>query len=109
MQVCRIADAETGQSARAEGLLYRLIVRLHRYSLGRDNYSLSRHWQRGMMLDDGFNGRAFIEQIGDDIRITVRAAYPERLLHHLCEEVKWLCDHFWKGLNCLISVPCVPP
>jgi C-terminal of Roc, COR, domain/Ras of Complex, Roc, domain of DAPkinase/Leucine rich repeat len=109
VQVCRIVDAETKRPATADGLLYRLIVRLHHYSLGRRDYTRSRHWQRGLLVDDAYNGRALIEEIGGDIRITVRAAYPERLLHHLCEEVKWLVDNFWKGLNCLITVPCATP
>ncbi len=108
-QVCRIVDAETGRTAQVEGLLYRLIVRLHRYSLGRNNYFASRHWKTGMILDDDFNGRAFVEEIGGDVYVTVRAAYPERLLFHLCSEIRWLVDHFWKGLDCRLSVPCHPP
>jgi internalin A len=60
-QICRIVDAETGRTTEAEGLLYRLIVRLHRYSLGKKNYFDSRHWKTGLILDDGPNGRAFIE------------------------------------------------
>jgi GTPase SAR1 family protein len=109
VQICRIVETETSQPARADGLLYRLIVRLHRYSLGRTDYDRSCHWQRGMVLDDRFNGRALIEHIGDDLHVRVRAAYPERLLHHLCEEVKLLVDHFWKGLDCQITVPCLSP
>ncbi|HQU72478.1 MAG TPA: COR domain-containing protein, partial [Calditrichia bacterium] len=105
-QVCRILDATTGRTVEAEGLMYRLIVRLHRYSLGRDNYHLSRHWKTGMVLDDGYNGRAFIEEIDGDIYVNVRAAYPERFLAHLCAEVQWLVEHFWKGLDARLYVPC---
>jgi Leucine-rich repeat (LRR) protein len=105
--VCRILDSETGRTAEAEGLIYRLIVRLHRYSLGRKNYNLSRHWKTGLLLDDGFNGRAFIEEVGGDIYVTVRAAYPERFLSHLCSEIQWLVDHFWKGLDAKLFVPCL--
>ncbi len=108
-QVCRVVDATTGDPAQAEGLIYRLIVRLHRYSLGRADYLHSRHWQLGLLLDDDYNGRALLEQIGGDVRITVRAAYPERFLHMLSEEVKWLVEYFWKGLDCRITVPCRPP
>lgn len=108
-QVCRIVDAETGRTVAVEGLVYRLIVRLHRYSLGRSNYLDSRHWKTGLILDDDFNGRALVEEVGGDIEITVRAAYPERFLSHLCAEVEWLVDHFWKGLDCRQSVPCHPP
>ena len=105
-QVCRVLDAETGRTTEAEGLMYRLIVRLHRYSLGRENYYNSRHWKNGMILDDGYNGRGFIEEIGGDLHVTVRAAYPERFLHHLCTEIQWLTEHFWKGLDARLFVPC---
>ena len=105
-QVCRVLDAETGRTTEAEGLMYRLIVRLHRYSLGREDYYASRHWKNGMILDDGYNGRGFIEEIGGDLHVTVRAAYPERFLHHLCTEIQWLTEHFWKGLDARLFVPC---
>lgn len=105
-QVCRILDAETGRTAEAEGLMYRLIVRLHRYSLGKNDYFKSRHWKTGLLLEDGYNGRAFIEEIGGDLYVTVRAAYPERFLSHLCSEIQWLVDHFWKGLDANLFVPC---
>jgi internalin A len=105
-QVCRISDAQTGRTVEVEGLIYRLIVRLHRYSLGRKNYLKSRHWKTGLILDDGYNGRAFIEDVGGDIYVTVRAAYPERFLFHLCSEVQWLVDNFWKGLHAQLFVPC---
>jgi hypothetical protein len=105
-QVCRILDAETGRTAEVDGLIYRLIVRLHRYSLGRKNYYDSRHWKTGLLLDDGYNGRAFIEELGGDVYVTVRAAYPERFLHQLCTEVQWLVKNFWKGLGAKLFVPC---
>jgi C-terminal of Roc, COR, domain/Ras of Complex, Roc, domain of DAPkinase/Leucine Rich repeats (2 copies) len=108
VQICRIVD-NRGQSANAEGLFYQLIVRLHKYSLGRINYENSIHWQRGLMLDNDYNGRALLEHIGNDVKITVRAAYPERFLAYLTEEVKWLVESFWEGLNCNIMVPCIAP
>ncbi len=107
-QICRIVD-DKGQSATAEGLFYQLIVRLHKYSLGRDNYTASVHWQRGLILDDGYNGRALLEHVGNDIRITVCAAYPERFLAMLTGEVKFLVESFWEGLRCEVMVPCIEP
>jgi C-terminal of Roc, COR, domain len=107
-QICRIVD-DRNQFANAEGLFYQLIVRLHKYSLGRDDYNKSIHWQRGMILDNDYNGRAFLEHKGTDIYITVRAAYPERFLAQLTGEVKWLIENFWKGLKCNIMVPCIRP
>ncbi|MEM9090866.1 MAG: COR domain-containing protein, partial [Cyanobacteria bacterium P01_F01_bin.53] len=108
VQICRIVD-NRGQSSNAEGLFYQLIVRLHKYSLGRTNYENSIHWQRGLMLDNDYNGRALLEHIGNDVKITVRAAYPERFLAYLTEEVKWLVESFWEGLNCNIMVSCIAP
>ncbi|MDJ0731003.1 MAG: COR domain-containing protein [Crocosphaera sp.] len=65
-EVCRITDVQTGRTEQAEGLIYRLIVRFHPYSLGRQNYDNSCHWKTGMLLDNGFEGRAFIEDIVKD-------------------------------------------
>jgi hypothetical protein len=108
VQICRIVD-DRGQLAVAEGLFYQLIVRLHKYSLGRCNYEQSIHWQRGLMLDDDYNGRALLEYIGTDVKITVRAAYPERFLSYLTAEIKWLVENFWEGLRCNVMVPCIAP
>ncbi|MGD2183457.1 COR domain-containing protein [Lusitaniella coriacea] len=105
-QICRILDAETGRTVQVEGLIYRLIVRLHRYSLGRENYYNSKHWKNGLLLDDNFNGRAFIEEIDGDIYVTVRAAYPSLFLGHLCAEIEWLVKSFWKGLDPRLFIPC---
>ncbi len=108
VQICRIVD-DKGQSATAEGLFYQLIVRLHKYSLGRANYHDSVHWQRGLVLDNAYNGRAFLEHKGNDVHITVRAPYPERFLAMLTEEVKYLVESFWEGLRCDVTVPCLNP
>ncbi|MBD1886468.1 leucine-rich repeat domain-containing protein [Microcoleus vaginatus] len=108
VQICRIVD-DRGQLAVAEGLFYQLIVRLHKYSLGRCNYEKSIHWQRGLMLDNDYNGRALLEYIDTDVKITVRAAYPERFLSYLTEEIKWLVENFWEGLRCNVMVPCIAP
>ena len=108
VQICKITD-EKGNSANAEGLFYQLIVILHRYSLGRNNYEDSVHWQRGLFIDANYNGRALLEHIGNDVKITVRAPYPERLLSMLTEQVKVLVNEFWEGLNCDVMVPCISP
>ncbi len=108
VQICRIVD-EKGQSGTAEGLFYQLIVRLHKFSLGREDFNASVHWQRGLILDDDYNGRSLLEHVGNDVRITVRAAYPGNLLAVLTREVKWLVENFWEGLKCQVVVPCIDP
>lgn len=109
VQICQIVEAKNGQSANAEGLFFQLIVRLHKYSLGRVDHHDSVHWQRGLVLDDDYNGRALLEHVGYDVRITVRAPYPERFLSVLTHEVKWLVESFWEGLHCDVMVPCIEP
>jgi Leucine-rich repeat (LRR) protein len=108
-QICHIVDASNGQSASAEGLFYQLIVRLHKYSLGRADYNASVHWQRGLVLEDEYKSRAFLEHVGNDVRITVRSPYPEGLLGMLTREVKFLVESFWEGLHCDVMVPCIEP
>jgi hypothetical protein len=109
VQICRIVEAAKSQSATAEGIFYQLIVRLHKYSLGRVDYKQSVHWQRGLLLQDNYGARAFLEHIANDIRITVRSPYPERFLAALTYEIKWLVESFWEGLRCEVTVPCLAP
>ncbi len=108
-QICRTTETKSGQSAAAEGLFFQLIVRLHKYSLGRLDYANSVHWQRGLMLEDDYGARALLEHVGNDVRITVRSPYPERFLAALTYEVKWLVENFWAGLRCDVMVPCLNP
>ncbi len=61
------------------------------------------------MLDNDYNGRALLEYVDTDVKITVRAAYPERFLSYLTEEITWLVKDFWEGLRCNIMVSCVEP
>ena len=109
IQLCRIVTADKGESAKAEGLFYQLIVRLHKFSLGRDDFEQSVHWQRGLVIEDSYNGRARLDHVGNDIRITVRAADPKTFLAVLTGEVKWLVESFWEGLKCQILTPCLAP
>lgn len=105
-QICLIRDKDSQLEVSPEGLLYRLIVRFHRHSLGREDYCHSIHWQRGLVLDDGYNGRAFVEHKNNRLHITVRAAYPQNFLFSLTNDVRYLVDDFWDGLQCDITVPC---
>jgi Leucine-rich repeat (LRR) protein len=109
IQICRIVEAKSGQSTAAEGLFFQLIVRLHKYSLGRVSHKDSLHWQRGLVLEDDYGARALLEHVGNDVRITVRSPYPERFLAALTYEVKWLVENFWAGLRCEVMVPCIEP
>jgi hypothetical protein len=104
-QVLEVVD-DRGRPATAEGLIYQLIVRLHRYSLGWADYRRAVHWSAGMVLDDRYNGTALLRVEGSQLEVRVRAAYPSFFLHQLTEEVCWLIESFWKGLDARRKVPC---
>jgi hypothetical protein len=107
VQICRIVETANNQSANAEGLFYQLIVRLHKYSLGRADFARSVQWQRGLVLADETGARALLEHAGNDVRITVRSPYPARFLGALTLEVQYLVQSFWTGLRCDVTVPCL--
>jgi Leucine-rich repeat (LRR) protein len=107
VQVCRVVERASNLSANAEGLFFQLIVRLHKYSLGRENVGDSVHWKRGLLVEDDTGARGFLEHVGNDIRITVRSPYPQRFLAALTYEVQWLVTAFWGGLRCEVTVPCL--
>jgi Leucine-rich repeat (LRR) protein len=107
VQICRIVETANNQSANAEGLFYQLIVRLHKYSLGRADFRRSVQWQRGLVLSDETGARALLEHTGNDVRIIVRSPYPTRFLGALTLEVQYLVQSFWTGLRCDVTVPCL--
>ncbi len=109
VQFCRFFEKAWGRPAEPEGLIYRLIVRFYRYSLGQDNYADSVHWQKGLMLKDSHRNYALIEQIEDGIKITVRGLYPDGLLYAITEDIQYLIKEFWMGIRCEIFLPCIHP
>ncbi len=106
VQLCKVVHGPSGRPESAEGIFFQLVVRLHKYSLGRSDHAKSVHWQRGLVLRDDFGASALLEHVGGDIRVTVRSPYPERFLSILAHEVKWLVENFWSGLKCNVMVPC---
>src|SRR5262249_54939860 len=105
-QVCEIVETATTDPVVLEGLMYRLIVRFHRFSLGRHDYRASIHWQNGIVLDDGYNGRALVTVDRNRVSVRVRAAYPQNLLFWLTREIREYVQSFWKGLDVRVMVPC---
>jgi Leucine-rich repeat (LRR) protein len=105
-QICEITDAEGGTPGLPEGLMCQLIVRFHRYSLGRADVRSSVHWRTGMVLEDSYQGRALIEQDGHLIRVTVRGASPALLSYRLTDEIRGLIEAVWRGFRVRVMVPC---
>ncbi|HUA27987.1 MAG TPA: COR domain-containing protein [Streptosporangiaceae bacterium] len=105
-QICEIVEARSDVPAIPEGLMYQLIVRFHRFSLGRDDYRKSVHWQAGIILDDDYNGRAIIIVERNRVQVKVRAPYPQFLLHRITQDIRDHVQAFWKGLEVRVMVPC---
>jgi Leucine-rich repeat (LRR) protein len=105
-QICEIVEVRSDDPAIPEGLMYQLIVRFHRFSLGRDDYRKSVHWQAGIILDDDYNGRAMIIVERNRVQVKVRAPYPQFLLHRITQDIRDHVHAFWKGLDVRVMVPC---
>jgi Leucine-rich repeat (LRR) protein len=107
-QKCRVINHETGTPTAPVGLMYRLIVRFHRFSLGRQDIREARHWQRGLLLADGEYGQAKItlEDDGTTVQVVVRAVHPQYFLWVLTREIVDVVESFWRSLQCDIYVPC---
>ena len=87
VQICRIVEAKNGQSATAEGSSSSSSSPAQILA-GPREFKKSVHWQRGLVLDDDYGAGALLEHVGNDVRITVRVAYPEHFLAALTREVK---------------------
>lgn len=104
-RILKFSDA-SGNFHLPEGLIYRLIVRLHQFSLGRERYEQSLHWTGGLVIDHGFHGRALIKLGRSQLTVTVKAVVPEYLLTMIVEEVRAHVGDFWQGVKVHTLVSC---
>lgn len=90
------------------GLMERLIVRLHRLSLGRDDVRDSLHWRRGVALQDRNANRALVRLLGTSLVVDVRGPFPAALGWLVVNEVRDLVDisGVWEGLSTRVFVRC---
>src|SRR5262249_3972081 len=105
-QECRIIESRSNRAADPEGLMFRLIVRFHRHSLGRENVADSVHWRDGLLLRDRYGARALVTLDPNRGPIPVRGVYPHGILSCLMQEVRDCIEDFWKGLATQVLVPC---
>ncbi|MCD0443908.1 ADP-ribosylation factor-like protein [Glycomyces sp. A-F 0318] len=104
-RICRFSDASDNFHI-PEGLVYRLIVRLHRFSLGRADHAQSLHWTGGLVADHGLHGRALIELGRNQVAVTVKAAFPLYLLNLIVEDIEAHVREFWQGVKVHNLVGC---
>lgn len=105
-QVCRFLEQDSDRIGKAEGLLFQLIVRFHKYSLGKDDYSKSVHWKRGLVLEHPQHGRAFLQEKEDGISMSVHALYPLAFMNIITDDIDHLIKQYWQGLRYEASVSC---
>ncbi|WP_112134132.1 leucine-rich repeat domain-containing protein [Glycomyces dulcitolivorans] len=104
-RICKFSDA-SGNFHIPEGLIYRLIVRLHQFSLGREQYEQSLHWTNGLVIDHGLHGRALIRLERKQLTVSVKAVAPEYFLTMILEEVRSHVAEFWQGVKVHNFVTC---
>lgn len=83
------------------GLIEWLIVRTHRFSMGR-------HWRKGMLIGHhSQQALARIEMIGDGrVELVVWAPAPDAFFKLLCDSIEYLISQRWEGLEYEQLVPC---
>ncbi|GAA2165422.1 MULTISPECIES: leucine-rich repeat domain-containing protein [Glycomyces] len=104
-RILKFSDA-SGNFHLPEGLIYRLIVRLHQFSLGRERYEQSLHWTGGLVIDHGMHGRALIKLQRNQLMVAVKAVAPEYLLTMIVEEIRAHVGEFWQGVKIHTLVSC---
>ncbi|WP_335991790.1 leucine-rich repeat domain-containing protein [Glycomyces sp. MUSA5-2] len=104
-RICKFSDASDNFHI-PEGLIYRLIVRLHSLSLGRERYEDSLHWTGGLVIDHGLHGRALIKLDRNRLIVSVKAVVPDYLLTLVIEEIKSHVAEFWQGVKVRTYVSC---
>jgi hypothetical protein len=102
-------DRDTRKPEAAEGLFFRLIVRLHRYSLGAGDFTKAVHWQTGLRLRDPLLGEALITHAGATIRVETWGTRPDWFAQQIVGDIQRICDDFWEQLATERYVTCIEP
>lgn len=105
VRICEFIDSG-GLKVIPEDLINRLIVRMHRFSLGRERHHESVHWRTGLVIDRGLHGRALIQVERDQLIVKVRAAYPQFFLDQITEDIRDYARNYWPGLEFRNLLPC---
>ncbi|GAA2154715.1 MULTISPECIES: COR domain-containing protein [Glycomyces] len=105
VRICEFIDS-SGLKVIPEDLINRLIVRMHRFSLGRERHHESVHWRTGLVIDRGLHGRALIQVERDQLIVKVKAAYPQFFLDQITEDIRDYAKNYWPGLEFKNLLPC---
>ena len=105
VEICQIVEKGTDRQVAPEGLIYRLIVRLHRQAMDRTRAD-GAHWSGGLVVQSRYGARALVTLTPDGVRIEVRGPDPHGYLHQVADEVRDCVDGFWAGLTTRALIPC---
>jgi hypothetical protein len=106
VEICRIFEKRTGRSTTPDGLIYRLIVRLHQTALTEVVEPQNTHWQGGLIAYSRYGARALVTLTPDGVRVHVRGPDPRTFLRQVTDEIRNCVDGFWPGLASRALVPC---
>ncbi|HEY3714949.1 MAG TPA: leucine-rich repeat domain-containing protein, partial [Jatrophihabitantaceae bacterium] len=107
--VCQVVERSTDRVVEPEGLIYRLIVRLHRQSIDPANLTGGAHWRGGLLSQSRYGARALLTLTADGVRVQVRGLDPHQYLRQVAEDVRDCVEGFWEGLRTRALVPCTHP
>jgi hypothetical protein len=109
VEICQIVEKGTDRQVAPEGLIYRLIVRLHRQAMDRRQVPEGAHWRGGLVARSRYGDRALVTLTPDGVRIEARGPAPHGYLHQVADEVRDCVEGFWAGLTTRSLIPCQPP
>lgn len=109
VEICQIVEKGTDRLVTPEGLIYRLIVRLHHQAMDRTEAPDGAHWRGGLVVQSRYNARALITLTPEGVRVHVRGPDPFSYLHQVTDEIRYCVDGFWKGLTTRALLPCQNP
>jgi hypothetical protein len=99
----------TDRLVNPEGLIYRLIVRLHHQAMDRAQTPDGAHWRGGLVVRSRYSARALVTLTPEGVRVQVRGPDPFSYLHQVTDEIRECVDGFWEGLTTRALLPCVDP
>jgi C-terminal of Roc, COR, domain/Ras of Complex, Roc, domain of DAPkinase/Leucine rich repeat len=109
VEICQIVEKGTDRLVAPEGLIYRLIVRLHHQAMDRTRAPDGAHWRGGLVLQSRYGARALVTLTPDGVRVQVRGPDPSSYLHQVADEIRSCVEGFWEGLMTRALLPCQDP
>ena len=106
--VAEFSDTKGDPAPVPDGLLYRLIVRFHRYGLGVEDQARALHWQGGVVLRHPLYGHlmASVDTEIDGIRLKAVGTRPEALAREVAADIEKVVGDFWRGLSVSFAAAC---